>query len=434
MATENVIQTTTVKEDPQFAAYRQALLKDANTLVKARSAEPVLPPSFQVAGLSPQEMQAMDLQKAGIGSYLPYLQGAQDLVGLGAQTFGQARGQLQSAQDQLALRGGARNELDSGIASIRQAGAARFDPSSVSQYQNPYQQYVGDAINRQFDNTLNQQQAQATSVGALSGSRRAIMEAELEGQRARAIGESYAQDYGRAAQQAQQAFADQQNRGMSAGQNLSNIGFQQASAAGQDYSRAAQQAQQVFDAQQGRGMAAGQNLSNIGFQQASASGQDYARAAQQAQQVFDAQQGRGMSAGQNLSNIGFQRADATSGLAGGIAGLGQQLSGLGGVQAGLGQQLQGMQAGDVSQLMNLGTLQRGLGQSALDANRQSILQQQQYPYQQIQFLSDIYKGTPSNQQTVTATPTFSPSPFQQAAGLGIAGVSAYAGAKNANLF
>ena len=162
--------------------------------------------------------------------------------------------------------------------------------------------------------------------------------------------------------------------------------------------------------------------------------QDYGRAAQQAHQVFDAQQSRGMSAGQNLSNIGFQRADATSGLAGGIAGLGQQLSGLGGVQAGLGQQLQGMQAADVSQLMNLGTLQRGLGQSALDANRQSILQQQQYPYQQIQFLSDIYKGVPSNQQTVTATPTFSPSPFQQAAGLGIAGVSAYAGAKNAGLF
>ena len=394
MGVDNVIQTTTVKEDPQFAAYRQALLAEAQALVKQRSQEPVLPPSFQVAGLSPQEMQAMDLQQAGIGSYLPYLESAQDLVGQGARTFGEARGQLQSAQDQLALRGGARNELDSGVASIRQAGSARFDPSSVSQYQNPYQRYVGDAINRQFDKALNQQQAQATSVGALSGSRRAIMEGELEGQRARAIGESYAQDYGRAAQQAQQAFANQQSRGM----------------------------------------AAGQNLSNIGFQQASASGQDYARAAQQAQQVFDAQQGRGMAAGQNLSNIGFQRADATAGLAGGIAGLGQQLSGLGGVQAGLGQQLQGMQAADVSQLMNLGTLQRGLGQSALDANRQSILQQQQYPYQQIQFLSDIYKGVPSSQQTVTATPTFSPSPFQQAAGLGIAGISAYAGAKNAGLF
>ena len=433
MGVDNVIQTTTVKEDPQFAAYRQALLAEAQALVKQRSQEPVLPPSFQVAGLSPQEMQAMDLQQAGIGSYLPYLQSAQDLVGQGARTFGEARGQLQSAQDQLALRGGARNELGagvagiqqagaarfdprsgaqyqnlqqqelgrsalanlgSGIAGIQQAGAARFDPSSVSQYQNPYQQYVGDAINRQFDKALNQQQAQATSVGALSGSRRAIMEGELEGQRARAIGESYAQDYGRAAQQAQQAFANQQSRGM----------------------------------------AAGQNLSNIGFQQASASGQDYARAAQQAQQVFDAQQGRGMAAGQNLSNIGFQRADATAGLAGGIAGLGQQLSGLGGVQAGLGQQLQGMQAADVSQLMNLGTLQRGLGQSALDANRQSILQQQQYPYQQIQFLSDIYKGVPSSQQTVTATPTFSPSPFQQAAGLGIAGISAYAGARNAGLF
>ena len=167
MGVENVIQTTTVKEDPQFAAYRQALLADANALVRQRSAEPVLPPAFQVAGLSPQEMQAMDLQKAGIGSYLPYLQSAQDLVGLGARTFGEARGQLQSAQDQLALRGGARNELDSGVAAIRQAGAARFDPSSVSQFQNPYQQYVEAAINRQFDNTRNQQQAQAASLARL---------------------------------------------------------------------------------------------------------------------------------------------------------------------------------------------------------------------------------------------------------------------------
>ena len=128
MGVDNVIQTTTVKEDPQFAAYRQALLADAQALVKQRSQEPVLPPSFQVAGLSPQEMQAMDLQQAGIGSYLPYLESAQDLVGQGARTFGEARGQLQSAQDQLALRGGARNELGAGVAGIQQAGAARFDP------------------------------------------------------------------------------------------------------------------------------------------------------------------------------------------------------------------------------------------------------------------------------------------------------------------
>ena len=45
-------------------------------------------------------------------------------------------------------------------------------------------------------------------MGALSGTRRDILEGELEGQRARAIGESYAQDYGRAMQQAQNVFGE----------------------------------------------------------------------------------------------------------------------------------------------------------------------------------------------------------------------------------
>ena len=100
----------------------------------------------------------------------------------------------------------------------------------------------------------------------------------------------------------------------------------------------------------------------------------------------------------------------------------------------MGQQLQNLTGEDIRTLMNLGTLQRGIAQSALDATRQTELQQQQYPYQQLQFLSDIYKGIPSSQQTVTQTPTFSPSPFQQVAGLGIAGLSAAAGAKNLGLF
>jgi hypothetical protein len=389
MATDYVEQTTTVKEDPQFAAYRRALLDDVQELVASRQSDRVLPPGFKVAGLSPQEMQAMDLAEVGIGSYLPYLQNAQDLLGEAGRTYGQARGtlgrgtrafdimepseqQLQTGYEQLLPTAGATPELESGIASIRQAQQAQFDPSSVTQFQSPYQQYVEAAINRQFDQAQNRQDAQAVSSGAFSGSRRDIMDAELEGQRARAIGEAYAQDYGRASQQAQQAFQEEQNRRLASGQGLSNIGFQRAGALQQ--------------------------------------------------------------AGLARSDLAARQAGLASGLAGGIAGIGQQLSGLGGVQAGLGQQLQSLSNQDISTLMNLGTLQRGIGQSALDATRQTELQQQQYPYQQLQFLSDIYKGIPSSQQTVTQTPTFSPSPFQQVAGLGIAGLSAAAGAKNLGLF
>jgi len=389
MATDYVNQTTTVKEDPRFAKYREALIQDAQELSKSRAANRVLPPGFKVAGLSPQEMQAMDLAEVGIGSYLPYLQNAQDLLGEAGRTYGQARGtlgrgerafdimnpaeaQLQAGYEQLLPTSGATPELGSGIASIRQAQQAQFDPSSAAQFQSPYQQYVEGAINRQFDQAQNRQDAQAVSSGAFSGSRRDIMDAELEGQRARAVGEAYAQDFGRASQQAQQAFQEEQNRRLAAGQGLSNIGFQRAGALQQ--------------------------------------------------------------AGLARSDLAARQAGLASGLAGGIAGIGQQLSGLGGVQAGLGQQLQSLSNQDISTLMNLGTLQRGIGQSTLDARRQTELQQQQYPYQQIQFLSDIYKGIPSSQQTVTQTPTFSPSPFQQVAGLGIAGLSAASGAKNLGLF
>jgi len=389
MSTDYVQTTNTVIEDPRFAKYREALIQDAQELSKSRAANQVLPPGFSVAGLSPQEMQAMDLAEVGIGSYLPYLQNAQDLLGEAGRTYGQARGtlgrgerafdimdpaeaQLQAGYEQLLPTSGATPELGSGIASIRQAQQAQFDPSSASQFQSPYQQYVEGAINRQFDQAQNRQDAQAVSSGAFSGSRRDIMDAELEGQRARAVGEAYAQDFGRASQQAQQVFQEEQNRRLAAGQGLSNIGFQRAGALQQ--------------------------------------------------------------AGLARSDLASRQAGLASNLAGGIAGIGQQLSGLGGVQAGLGQQLQTLSNQDISNLMNLGTLQRGIGQSTLDARRQTELQQQQYPYQQIQFLSDIYKGIPSSQQTVTQTPTFSPSPFQQVAGLGIAGLSAASGAKNLGLF
>ena len=334
---QNVFQTTTqtVKEDPQFAKYRRALLDEVVDLVQSRAQTPVLPPAYYVAGLSPQEEQATALGQAGIGGYLPYLQSAQGILGEGARAYGQALGRLLPAE-------GSTPALQQGIASIQQAQQAQFDPSSVTQFQNPYQQYVADAINRQFDQAQNRQQAQATSVGALSGSRRDIMDAELEGQRARAIGEAYAQDYGRAMQQAQNVFGEQQARRLGAGQALGNIGF---------------------------------------------------------------------------------------GVAGGIAGLGSQIAGLSGLQAGLGQQAQTQNVQDINTLLNLGTLQRGLAQSTLDAQRQRELDIQRYPYQQLQFLSDIYKGIPSTQQTITQVPTYSPSPFQQAAGLGIAGIAATSGGR-----
>jgi phage-related protein len=95
---------------------------------------------------------------------------------------------------------------------------------------------------------------------------------------------------------------------------------------------------------------------------------------------------------------------------------------------------QQLNLGDVKTLEALGARDQALQQAILDAQRQSNLQLQQFPYQQYAFLSDVYKGTPSSQQVTQMSQTQDPSMFQQVAGLGIAGLSAAAGAKKIGLF
>jgi hypothetical protein len=55
------------------------------------------------------------------------------------------------------------------------------------------------------------------------------------------------------------------------------------------------------------------------------------------------------------------------------------------------------------------------------------------PYQQAAFLSDIYRGAPSSQMSSMQQSTAAASPFAQALGTGIAGVSAAAAATRAGI-
>jgi hypothetical protein len=73
-------------------------------------------------------------------------------------------------------------------------------------------------------------------------------------------------------------------------------------------------------------------------------------------------------------------------------------------------------------------------QATIEAERQTKLQQAYEPYQRVGFLSDIYKGAPSSQSTITATTTPNVSTAQSILGLGVAGMSAAAGANRAGLF
>ena len=107
-------------------------------------------------------------------------------------------------------------------------------------------------------------------------------------------------------------------------------------------------------------------------------------------------------------------------------------------QAGLGQMGQQLGSRDVDRLLGLGQLTQQFGfvdpttqafvpgQAQIEAARATTLAEQKEPFERLSFASDILRGVPSSQITFTQSP--SPSPLQQIAGLGIAGLGAYGAA------
>jgi len=339
---ETTIQEQIVREAPDIEAYKLGLLK----LAKERSEIPVDLPALKMAEMTPQQIRALELSGAGIGSYSPYMQAAGQAFTKAAEGYGGLPQYGQAGMEAATSYGGLASMLG-------MAGAQGYDPRSAIAYMNPYQEAVTQkAVEEMGRQAQIQQQglsAQAVKSGAFGGSREGVQRAELgrnlaEIQSKRVL-EDYFANYSQAQNAAMNAFANQQARAQSAG-NLAlgagNLGLQGATQAG-------------------------------GLQQASAAG---------------------------------------------IGTLGQQTAALGQLQSGL-------QQGDVSFLYNIGMQQQAQRQKELDAARQTSLQQAYEPFQRISFLSDIYKGAPSSQQTISQTTAPSPSIVSQVAGLGTAGLAAY---------
>ena len=126
--------------------------------------------------------------------------------------------------------------------------------------------------------------------------------------------------------------------------------------------------------------------------------QGYQQAMGQAQSAFENQQRRQQQASQIFGGLGQAQ-----------AGLGQGMA-----QLGLG--LQGAQQKDVSSLLGLGGLEQAQQQAGLDAYRKTISERARSPYQNIGFLSDIFRGVPSTGGTYTQKQTQDPSMLSQVAG------------------
>lgn len=163
----------------------------------------------------------------------------------------------------------------------------------------------------------------------------------------------------------------------------------------------------------------------------SALAQSQAQAFLNAQQMAADERKRQLVAGEGIGSLGVQGGQTLGSLA---LSQGQALSDLGIRTAGLGEAAQAMDQRDISFAFDLGEKDRQLDQMVLDADRKSQIEQAYEPYQRIGFLSDIYKGAPSTQMSLTGASVPTASPFQQLVG-GLTAVGGTAAAANkAGLF
>tara|TARA_R110000737_G_scaffold298687_1_gene305523 strand:- start:110 stop:997 length:888 start_codon:yes stop_codon:yes gene_type:complete len=145
-----------------------------------------------VAGQDPLQTQAMGLATAGVGSYAPYLQGAQAAMGQAGTAVG-------------------------GLGALTGPGGGT-GAGSISSFQSPYQQQVMDETLRQYDLSrgAGQQSIQDAAVGSgnFGGGREGAMlgqyNADTLANRAGIRAGMLQQGFGQASQARQQAFGNQQ--------------------------------------------------------------------------------------------------------------------------------------------------------------------------------------------------------------------------------
>jgi hypothetical protein len=332
-------------------------------------------PSKVVAGMDPLQQQAYQ------GAYgmqtAPQLGTASGLMGAAAQRalgMGYDPGQFGFQQAQ------AQGLQNFQMGPAERVGTQSFtQPGAAESYMSPYMQNVVGIqqreAQRQADIAGTQRGAQAVGAGAFGGSRQAIMDAEAARNLAQQKGDIQATGQQAAFQSAQQQFnAEQQAR---------------------------LQAQQ---ANQQAGLTTGQqNLAaNLGIQQLGAGQNMQAQLANQ-QQAMEAQR-LGEQSRQFGGSFGLQGLQAAMTGAGQLGALGQQ-------QFGQERDILNMQS-------QFGGQQQAQQQALMNAEAQNFAAQQRYPYQQLEFMSNILRGTPMG--TVQSMYQAPPSPLSQVVGAGTA--------------
>jgi len=212
VAVDTTIQR--IQENPEIEAYRIGLLQDVTDFIRENAElapdAPVMPPSFQVAGLDPMQQRAAFLANQGVGSYQPFLDAALDAMRRG-----------ETATETYGLGGVSEGfgASRAGLTALAGTGT-QFNPYSAEMYMNPFEDEVVQQAMADIDrgSQLQRQQlgAQAAATGAFGGSRQAVAEQELNRslneQKARLAGQLRMGGFESAQQRAEQAFENAQRR------------------------------------------------------------------------------------------------------------------------------------------------------------------------------------------------------------------------------
>ena len=357
-------QQQIVSETPELEAIKLGLINEA----KKVASTPVNVPTYQVAGMTPQQEEAIKMAGQGIGSYEPYIKNAGEAFTKSAEGYAGLPQYGLAGMNTATMAGenavaGATGYGDL-AARLAVSGTTNYDPNSVSTYMNPYQQQVTQnaiaEMNRQAQIQQATNSSAAAKAGAFGGSRFGVQTAEtnrnLAEVQSKKIFEDYYNNYAQAQKASMDAWNQQQGRAQQAGTTALGVG---------------------------------QAIGNVNINAGTL----------------------GVNAANNAGTL-----QATS--AQGIESLGKDT-------ADLGQRLSGLRQGDTAFLYNIGEKQQQQRQKEFDAGYKNATAAAYEPYQRVSFLNDIYKGIPSSQQTISQTSSPSPSIASQAAGIGTAGLATY---------
>jgi len=323
----------------------------------------------QVAGFSPDQLQAMQMQREALGIQNPFLQGAGQAFGAGTQALeeGLQRGRTAAIGALDATRGGV-GSLQSGLgesADILRSTIGGYDPSMTSQFYDPFEDRV---VQQTIEDIM--EQGAKSDIGAR------------------------ASDIARGGES---AFGSRARLGASERQEALGRGL--AEALGGIRSRGFQQAQQTGLGEFARQKAA-ERAASSGL--ASLAGQGFGGS--------QALAGALSGLGQTEQDIGQQRYSGQFGLGTGLQGLGAQAA--------------GASASDIAALYGIGAQQQGQTQQMLDAQRRNLQQRQMTPLLQYQALAPFVSMAPAGQFQTTTQFAPRPSAMQTGIGTGLAAFGA----------